>query len=174
MSSFNVDGAAPTGGFKMDDIKMSKDRDATYTISKTGNWFLASELGEELAPRGILNIVQNPGNMNTPLFRYLELWRVPSQITALSAQDGGIYRVVCWAFGRVWNGRRWRVCDSLWEEAPSSERGFAEMFEVEGGGWTGARSKLRLPWFGVVLISGLYQSWVLGTTKCLHSQKRQQ
>lgn len=74
-TSFSVDGEAPTGGFKMEDVKTPKDRDATYAISKTGNWFLASELGREFAPKGILCLAQNPGNMDTPLLKDLEWWR---------------------------------------------------------------------------------------------------
>lgn len=74
-ASFSVDGETPKGGFKMEDVKKPKGRDAIYAITKTGNWFLASELGKELAPRGILNLAQSPGNMNTPLLKDLEWWR---------------------------------------------------------------------------------------------------
>ncbi|OIW31222.1 NAD(P)-binding protein [Coniochaeta ligniaria NRRL 30616] len=74
-ASFSVDGETPKGGFKMEDVKKPKGRDATYAITKTGNWFLASELGKELAPKGILSVAQSPGNLNTPLLKDLEWWR---------------------------------------------------------------------------------------------------
>ncbi|KAH8908084.1 NAD(P)-binding protein [Coniochaeta sp. PMI_546] len=74
-ASFSVDGETPKGGFKMEDVKKPKGRDAIYAITKTGNWFLSSELGRELAPKGILSLAQSPGNMDTPLLKDLEWWR---------------------------------------------------------------------------------------------------
>jgi NAD(P)-dependent dehydrogenase (short-subunit alcohol dehydrogenase family) len=74
-TSFSVDGETPTGGFKMEDVKTPKGRDATYAITKTGNWFLASGLGKELAPKNILSLCQSPGNMDTPLLKDIEWWR---------------------------------------------------------------------------------------------------
>ena len=42
--------------------------------SKTGNWFLASELAHKVGPQGILNVVQNPGNLKTNLIRHAPVW----------------------------------------------------------------------------------------------------
>ena len=44
-----------------------KDQTKNYAASKTGNWFLASELAREVGPQGILSVVQNPGNLKTDL-----------------------------------------------------------------------------------------------------------
>ncbi|KAB5560037.1 hypothetical protein GE09DRAFT_75217 [Coniochaeta sp. 2T2.1] len=79
-ASFSVDGETPKGGFKMEDVKAPKGRDAIYAISKTGNWFLASELGREMAPGGVLNLCVHPGQMDTPLLKDLEWWRSPARL----------------------------------------------------------------------------------------------
>ena len=39
-------------------------------MSKVGNWFLASELADQVHARGILSITQNPGNLKTSLLRH--------------------------------------------------------------------------------------------------------
>lgn len=47
-----------------------------YTLSKTGNWFLAHELHLQLRDAGILSITQNPGNLRSELTRHFG-WLVP-------------------------------------------------------------------------------------------------
>ena len=46
------------------------DQSKNYTMSKVGNWFLASELADQVHARGILSITQNPGNLKTSLLRH--------------------------------------------------------------------------------------------------------
>jgi NAD(P)-dependent dehydrogenase (short-subunit alcohol dehydrogenase family) len=63
-SSMLVDAIAPKGG-------PSRDRNRNYAASKSGNWFLASEYARRLG-RGhhpIVSITQNPGNLNTDVWR---------------------------------------------------------------------------------------------------------
>ena len=70
-SSQMVDLAAPSGGFTMTDITSPpKDQSATYTASKVGNWFLASEFARRVSDDGILSVTQNPGNLKTDLLRH--------------------------------------------------------------------------------------------------------
>ncbi|MCJ1378593.1 hypothetical protein MMC17_001692 [Xylographa soralifera] len=75
-SSQTVDLSAPTGGFVMADITSPPaDKTKNYVASKTGNWFLASELARAAATpgssaSGILSITQNPGNLSTNLLRH--------------------------------------------------------------------------------------------------------
>lgn len=57
-----------------DIITPPDDRDRAYTITKTGNWFLASEIGYEVASSG-LSITQNPGALQTPILDNLEWYR---------------------------------------------------------------------------------------------------
>ncbi|KAF1989172.1 short-chain dehydrogenase [Aulographum hederae CBS 113979] len=70
-SSLMVDLSAPTGGFEMNAVQNPpKDPIANYILSKTGNWFLASELGRVVSPYGILSLTQNPGNLKSNLLRH--------------------------------------------------------------------------------------------------------
>lgn len=71
-SSIIVDLAASKGGFSPNDLSpLSKNTQWLYTLSKIGNWFLASELGKRVASDGILSVTQNPGNLNSDLTRHL-------------------------------------------------------------------------------------------------------
>jgi NAD(P)-dependent dehydrogenase (short-subunit alcohol dehydrogenase family) len=71
-SSLVVDGNAPKGGFRPSDLTtLPQSAQDKYTLSKTGNWFLASELGKRVEAAGILSVTQNPGNLNTNLLRHM-------------------------------------------------------------------------------------------------------
>lgn len=67
-SSQMVDLAAAKGG--LDPAALSTgDQSENYTVSKVGNWFLASELARQVRNAGILSVSQNPGNLKTDLLR---------------------------------------------------------------------------------------------------------
>ena len=69
-SSIVVDMSAPKNGIVLSELTSPpSDQSRNYTNSKTGNWFLASELGERVKADGILSITQNPGNLKTNLLR---------------------------------------------------------------------------------------------------------
>ncbi|MCJ1391370.1 hypothetical protein MMC18_004234 [Xylographa bjoerkii] len=117
-SSMIVDIAAPKSGIDIADLTTPPtDPQKNYVTSKTGNWFLASALGAQVGPAGILSVTQNPGNLKTQLLRnapwlmgfltapllysarmgaYTELWAGLSG--ELGIADGGKY-VLPW--GRV-------------------------------------------------------------------------
>jgi NAD(P)-dependent dehydrogenase (short-subunit alcohol dehydrogenase family) len=117
-SSIAVDMGAPKGGLDMAKISQpSKDQQANYTTSKTGNWFLASQLAFQAGQSGILSVTVNPGNLKSDLTRHLpkivpvlaapllykpshgaytQLWAGLSQ--DLSIKDGGNY-IIPW--GRI-------------------------------------------------------------------------
>lgn len=66
-----VDMSAPKGGINLADLTSTpKDQAKNYALSKTGNWFLASEFAREVSATGILSLVQNPGNLKTNLLRH--------------------------------------------------------------------------------------------------------
>lgn len=70
-SSIVVDTGAPQGGIVFEDLTSPPpDQTRNYTTSKTGNWFLASELACQVGGQGILSITQNPGNLKTNLLRH--------------------------------------------------------------------------------------------------------
>ena len=97
-SSQMVDMIAPIGGIVMEDLTESVPLDKTrnYVTSKTGNWFLASELGREVAPKGILSVVQNPGNLNTNLLRHVKWMKLLTSPLLYNAMFG--------AYTELWAG----------------------------------------------------------------------
>ena len=61
----------PKGGMDISRLDgAGKDPGLMYTISKTGNWFLASELAHDVGSLGILSVAQNPGALATDIFRH--------------------------------------------------------------------------------------------------------
>jgi NAD(P)-dependent dehydrogenase (short-subunit alcohol dehydrogenase family) len=121
-SSLVVDGTAPKGGVKISELaSLSLDQNYTYTISKAGNWLLASEFARRVGKDGIVSITQNPGNLNTRLLDnlgmvvkvvvkplllypakmggYTNLWAGLSP--EVKVEDGGRY-VIPWG--------RWHLC----------------------------------------------------------------
>jgi NAD(P)-dependent dehydrogenase (short-subunit alcohol dehydrogenase family) len=129
-SSRVVDFSAPNGGIDMKSIAApNSDHRATYVRSKTGNWFLASELARQVGPEGIISMVQNPGGTKTNLFRnetpffrfitspflsharfgaYTLLWTGLSPEVTLE-KNGGY--VIPW--GRIHSGPRQDLLDAL-------------------------------------------------------------
>ncbi|KAF2094813.1 NAD(P)-binding protein [Rhizodiscina lignyota] len=132
--SLVIDQTAPKGGFEMSKI----DKPATnlpgqsdnYTLSKMANWFICSELARQSGAegKGIMHIVQNPGNLYTNLLRhhswlqwfvspllhkpimgsYTELWAGLSE--ELTVEMNGCY-VVPW--GRVHPSPRRDLLEAL-------------------------------------------------------------
>ncbi|QKD56903.2 uncharacterized protein FOBCDRAFT_138649 [Fusarium oxysporum Fo47] len=115
VASAMVDMAAPLGGVPLSELlpgNQSVDPSRNYAISKTGNWFLASEFDRRTRADGILFIAQNPGNLVTNIWdrvpwiikapvkillhppkrgAYSELWAGLS--TEIMLEDGGRYGV---------------------------------------------------------------------------------
>jgi len=97
-SSQTVDLSAPKGGFTMDQITAPPaDKTANYVASKTGNWFLASELASTVEAHGILSVVQNPGNLKTQLLRH-----APRMMTTMAAPL--LYEARMGAYTELWAG----------------------------------------------------------------------
>ncbi|KAL8720307.1 MAG: hypothetical protein Q9225_002819 [Loekoesia sp. 1 TL-2023] len=114
-SSIAVDASAPKGGMNISELTdIPSNQQRNYVNSKTGNWFLASALADQVGSKGILSLTQNPGNLKTGILRhapwilgfatspllypakmgaYTELWAGLSKM--LGIQDGGKY-VVPW------------------------------------------------------------------------------
>ncbi|KAL7929437.1 hypothetical protein V8C35DRAFT_315637 [Trichoderma chlorosporum] len=63
--------SSPTDGIIMDELRTPpKDRNRSYTNSKTGNYFLATELARRAASSSIVSVSLNPGAINTNLLRH--------------------------------------------------------------------------------------------------------
>lgn len=110
-----VDMAAPLGGVPLAELtpgNQSKDPSRNYAISKTGDWFLASEFDRRACANGVLFLAQNPGNLTTNIWdrvpwiikapvriflhppkrgAYSELWAGLSP--EIKLEDGGRYGV---------------------------------------------------------------------------------
>ena len=71
-SSTVVDFLARTGGDPSLALTSSpdpkSDTNTNYTISKTGNWFLAAHFASTLGSKGVVSITQNPGMIDTPFY----------------------------------------------------------------------------------------------------------
>lgn len=115
-----VDTSGPPGGVSLAEQEPGKhntDKNWTYSGSKAGNWFLASELDKRTRKDGLVSVVQNPGNIATKAWdpvstfaklmispflysakygAYTELWAGLSE--DVTTQDGG-------KCGVPWGGR---------------------------------------------------------------------
>lgn len=91
-SSIVVDFSSPKGGIVMADLASSpKDQQRNYATSKTGNWFLASEMAHEIGSQGILSVTQNPGNLKTNLLRHASRWMMLASSPLLHNAKMGAY-----------------------------------------------------------------------------------
>ena len=95
-SSQVVDLTAMKGG--LDPAYLTcQDQVQNYTISKVGNWFLASETAAQVRKMGVLSITQNPGNLKSNLLRTAPtLMRVASAPLLYPARMG--------AYTELWAG----------------------------------------------------------------------
>lgn len=138
-SSIVVDTSAPHAGIAISELTHPpSNQQRNYTNSKTGNWFLARALADQVGSSGILSVTQNPGNLKTDLLRhspwilgfvaapllyparmgaYTELWAGLSE--ELGIEDGGKY-VVPW--GRVHPSPRADLVDAM-ESREEGEEG---------------------------------------------------
>jgi NAD(P)-dependent dehydrogenase (short-subunit alcohol dehydrogenase family) len=97
-SSIVVDLGASKGGLDMAKIlKPSGNQQENYTISKTGDWFLASQLASQAGSSGILSVTVNPGNLHTALTRHL-----PKVMTILASPL--LYAASYGAYTELWAG----------------------------------------------------------------------
>lgn len=72
---------APKNGIELSELeKPHPDPQHNYTLSKTGNWYLAHGLAKQAGSDGILSVTQNPGNLRSNLTRHL-----PSYVTILAS-----------------------------------------------------------------------------------------
>lgn len=72
-ASILVETNAPKGGIDFDSIDSGATQNFVrdYSTSKCGNGFLALEGARRYGSDGIISVAQNPGQLNTEVFRYL-------------------------------------------------------------------------------------------------------
>lgn len=97
-SSIAVDLGAPKDGVNMAQIsEPSKNQQENYAISKTGNWYLASQLASQAGPDGVLSVTVNPGNLKTALTRHL-----PKVVSIIVSPL--LYKAIYGAYTQLWAG----------------------------------------------------------------------
>lgn len=148
-SSQMVDMTAPTGGMILTDLDSPpQDKTKNYVMSKTGNWFLASELARDVGPHGILSVTQNPGNLKTNLLRHAStLMRLASSPLLYSAKQG--------AYTELWAGLSPELTMAMngvyvipWGRVhPSPRKDLLDALKSEEEGGTGQARKFQ-EWCG--------------------------
>lgn len=92
--------SAPPGGIAMAELNpgcASKDLTRNYTMSKTGDWFLASEYHRRTRGDGVLFLALNPGNLATNIWDRVPRWiRVAVKVLLYGPAFG--------AYSELWAG----------------------------------------------------------------------
>ncbi|KAH8815975.1 hypothetical protein F5884DRAFT_818159 [Xylogone sp. PMI_703] len=74
-SSWLAESMSPKGGIDFKELELSaearKDSNFYYATSKVGNWMLAHECARRYGNDGIISIVQNPGNLNSLIYKHV-------------------------------------------------------------------------------------------------------
>ena len=98
-SSMLVDTMAPSNSLESSELSspQSNNQEKNYAVSKVGNWFLASEFARRFSHAGIVSITQNPGNLQTPLWRYTNKW-------VLWLVSGLLHEAKLGAYTELWAG----------------------------------------------------------------------
>lgn len=80
-SSLIIELFAPEGGIECSRLDRmnaagmgSESASVDYAISKAGNWLLAAEGARRWGPNGILSVTQNPGMINTTVWKHQPSW----------------------------------------------------------------------------------------------------
>lgn len=95
-SSMIVERFAPEGGIDLSELDRmhaagtgSENASVDYAISKAGNWFLAAEGARRWGSDGIVSVTQNPGMINTTVWKHQPNWLMAAlQPTFHSAKMG--------------------------------------------------------------------------------------
>ena len=138
-SSQTVELSAPKGGMLIADLTSPpQDQTKNYVASKTGNWFLASELARKVGLQGILNVVQNPGNLKTNLLRHAPVWmRLAASPLLHNAKQGAYTELWAGLSPELHHGYEWRLCDTLGKGPSVAAPGSARCFDEGRGRWYG-------------------------------------
>ncbi len=72
-SSWMAESQAPKGGIDFEEVAKggSGDKNRNYGASKAGNWLLAVEGARRYGAKGIISVVQNPGNLQSNVWRHV-------------------------------------------------------------------------------------------------------
>lgn len=104
-SSMIIERFAPHGGIDLTDLDRmnaagtgSENASVDYAMSKAGNWFFAAEGARRWGPDGIVTVTQNPGMINTTVWKHQPNWLMAAMQPTFSPPKMGAYTMLFSAF----------------------------------------------------------------------------
>lgn len=95
---------APQGGLDLAELDRmntagtgSENASVDYAVSKAGNWFLAVDGARRWGPEGIVSVTQNPGMINTTVWKHQPNW-------LLAVMQPSFYPAVMGAYTMLFSG----------------------------------------------------------------------
>ncbi|KAJ5104041.1 hypothetical protein N7532_004570 [Penicillium argentinense] len=75
-ASLSIESHAPRGGIEVERVNCGSTQDppGDYAQSKVGNWWLAIEASKRYAELGIISVAQNPGQLDTDVWKHQPWW----------------------------------------------------------------------------------------------------
>ncbi|KAK7696920.1 short-chain alcohol dehydrogenase [Diaporthe eres] len=103
-SSMIIERFAPQGGLDLAELDRmntagtgSENASVDYAVSKAGNWFLAVDGARRWGPEGIVSVTQNPGMINTTVWKHQPNW-------LLAVMQPSFYPAVMGAYTMLFSG----------------------------------------------------------------------
>ncbi|ROV89697.1 hypothetical protein VMCG_10362 [Cytospora schulzeri] len=95
-SSMIIERFAPDGGVDFSELDRmnaagtgSENASVDYAMSKAGNWFLAVEGARRWGSDGILSVTQNPGMINTTVWKHQPNWLMAAMVPTFHSANMG-------------------------------------------------------------------------------------
>ena len=133
---------APQGGTHLAELASPpQDQTKNYVASKTGNWFLASELAR---PAGHHQYRANPReSQNQSPETYVQVDAVERISTPPQCKDGRVYRAMGWFVAPDHYGLEWMLRDTVGRVHPSPRKDLIDALKSMQEGGTGQAGEFR-------------------------------
>lgn len=101
-ASLSIESHAPVGGIEADrvDCGITQDPPSDYAQSKVGNWWLAVEGARQYAEYGIVSVAQNPGQLDTDVWKHQPWWIMMLVRPTLHEKRFGAYTMLYAGFSK--------------------------------------------------------------------------
>jgi NAD(P)-dependent dehydrogenase (short-subunit alcohol dehydrogenase family) len=139
-ASLSIEAFAPVGGARLDQLNCGSTQYPVgdYAQSKVGNWWLAIEMARRYAIYGIVSVAQNPGQLDTDVWKHQAWWLMILVRPTLYKRSFGAYTMLYAGFSKdlvvgdmryvmPWGRLR------IWNECP--RRDIVEAMERGGPKW---------------------------------------
>jgi NAD(P)-dependent dehydrogenase (short-subunit alcohol dehydrogenase family) len=139
-SSSIIDLQGPLGGISVEQLepgKYGKVPADNYSISKAGNWMLASQFDRLLRKDGIVCVTQNPGNLNTAGWNGVPVLKFIFKPLLYGPEYGAYTMLWCGVSGDVKlnDGGKYAIPWGRWHPAPRKD--ILESLKTKNEGGTG-------------------------------------